>query len=290
MIATLKRALRRHAAAQVDAPRRFPQEFAETPTTDDFVTGNGIAAHCRHVLNYGGAVEVNEHVDNDWWFCKADYLEYFFREVAPQDELVLFSHNSDRAIGRRFLRELRRPRLVAWFAQNPAVEHPKLRALPIGIANPKWPHGDQAVLRRVQAEMRPKRRLFDASFDVSTNRGERAAAVAATGLQPGPRRPFPDYLASLAEASFCISPAGNGIDGHRTWEALYVRTIPIVTASLVAAHHRDLPLVVLESWADFRAAEFGPERYVEVWGDWDPAELRLDRYLRRVEALIAARR
>lgn len=110
--------------------------LSAAPPDEGFITGNGIAARCRYVLNYD-ALRVNQHVDNDWWFCKADFLEYFFAEVAPSEEFVLFSHNSDRAIGRRFRRELRRRRLVAWFAQNPTFEHPKLRALPIGIANPQ---------------------------------------------------------------------------------------------------------------------------------------------------------
>ena len=270
-------------------PRDAPPEFSRTPEDDSFITGNGIAAHCGHVVNYGEPT-VNEDARADWWFCKADYLEYFFREVAPSDEFVLFSHNSDRAIGRRFARELRRRRLVAWFAQNPVLRHPKLRALPIGIANPRWPHGDQAVFKRIQSQSRPKARLFDASFDVATNPDERLSAIAATGLTPPLRRLFPDYLAGLAESYFCISPNGNGIDGHRTWEALYLRTIPVVTGSLVTEHHSDLPLVVLDDWSEFRSLEFSPELYERTMGDWDPATLRLDRYLERVAAEVAALR
>ncbi len=275
-------------------PRRPPEEPPEriaelrrAPDSGAFITGNGIAARCRHVVNYDAPYE-NEDVDNDWWFCKADYLEYFFRRVAPRRPFVLFSHNSDRAIGRRFVPQLRRRRLVAWFAQNAAVVHPKLHALPIGIANPRWPHGDEEALRRVQAEPPPRTRLFDASFSLATNPGEREYCLEQTGLQPGPRRPFDEYLRDLAASYFCISPSGNGIDVHRTWEALYLRTIPVVTRSVLTEQHRDLPMIVLDDWSEFRSVEFSPELYERTLSGWSPDEIRLDRYLDRVGRLIAA--
>src|SRR5436853_529158 len=74
------------------------------PQEDDtFITGNGFADRCRYVLNYD-ALRVNEAVDNNWWFCNPEFLEYFFRHLAPDEEFVLFTHNSnvDRPIGAGF--------------------------------------------------------------------------------------------------------------------------------------------------------------------------------------------
>jgi hypothetical protein len=260
-------------------------ELSRANEDEAFITGNGIAARCRHVLNYQ-ELTVNDGVDNDWWFCKADFLEYFFSELAPDDGFVLFSHNSDRRIGRRFRRELRRRRLVAWFAQNPALVHPKLRALPIGVANPTWPIGDTTVFRRVQATPPPKTELFDVSFVVDTNPDERTYCLEQTGLRLAPRRPFPEHVRRLASAYFCISPRGNGIDTHRTWEALYLRTIPVVTRSLVTEHHPDVPMIVLNDWSEFGSVRFSPELYRHTWGEWGPEELGLDSYLRGVEEAV----
>jgi hypothetical protein len=291
----LRRALRpaRRRAHQVKLyvrPLRPPSgapnpELSAAPADDWFITGNGIARCCRYVLNYG-ELSVNEGVDNSWWFCKSDFLEYFFRELAPKEPFVLFTHNSDRTIGEGFLRELRRPRLIAWFAQNPGVEHPKLRALPIGIANPRWRHGDQAVLRRVQLAERPKRELFDVSFVVESNEAERRYCLEQTGLRLAERVGHEAYLERLASARFCLSPRGNGIDTHRTWEALYLRTVPIVTRNLVTDHHPDLPMIVLDDWSQFRSLDFSPELYEQTIGDWSPSMLRLDSYLDRVERTI----
>jgi hypothetical protein len=261
--------------------------LSAAPPLDDYITGNGFARRCGHVLNFD-VLRENPEGEPDWWFCKADYLEHFFARHAPRTPYVLFSHNSDREIGRRFLKRLERPELVAWFAQNAAIEHPKLRAIPIGIANPRWPHGDQDVFRAVQAERRAKTELFDVSFGVETCPRERLHCLRQTGLEPAPRVPFPDYLRRLAEAYFCISPRGNGLDCVRTWEALYLGAVPVVTRSVLTDQHPDLPWIVLDDWSDFRSIDFTPELYERAWGGWDRDELRLDRYLERVRAQLAS--
>jgi hypothetical protein len=255
------------------------------PRDHPFITGNALAARCRFVINYDD-VTVNGAVDNDWWFCHTGFLEYFFAEHEPSEEYVLFTHNSDRPIDRSLRRFLRRPRLRAWFAVNAATAHPKLHSFPSGIADPRWRHGDGALLARIQAEAQEKRELFDASYDISTFPPAREYCRDQTGIEPGPRREFGDYLRGLAASYFCIAPRGHGIDTHRTWEALYLRTVPVVTRSVLTEQHADLPMIVLDDWADFRSLTFTPELYAETWGDWDPASLTIDRYMQRVEAVL----
>ena len=261
--------------------------FSKTAEDEAFITGNGIAARCRYVINYDDFA-VNESGRDGWWFCKSDYLDYFFAEHAPAQPYVLFSQNSDRAIDGRYRRRLDDARLVAWFAQNPVIRHPKLRAVPIGLSNPVWEHGDQAAVKRVQACPPPKTTLFDVSFNPETNPKERHRCLAETGLDVEERLPYEQYLRRLAGAYFCISPNGNGIDCVRTWEALYVGTVPVVTRSLVTEAHADMPLVVLDDWSHFSRIDFSPELYERVWGNWDPAQLRLDRYFDRIERTIDA--
>jgi hypothetical protein len=257
------------------------------PADGAFVTGNGLAHRCGWSLNYGPP-RVHESGREGWYFCKTDFVDEFFERHAPDLDFVLFTHNSDLEVGRALEHHLDRPNLRAWFAANAAVDHPKLRALAAGIANPRWPHGDTGALRRVQETAPRKSRLFDASFSVDTNPSERGACVEATGITPAPPRAYRDYLRGLASAFFCLAPRGNGIDTHRTWEALYVRTIPVVTRSLVADHHRDLPLIVLDEWSDFGSVEFSADLYERTIGAWSSGELSLDAYVARIEAQLAA--
>ena len=100
-----------------------------------------------------------------------------------------------------------------------------------------------------------------------------------------PPKPFAEYLAQLASAYFCISPRGNGLDCHRTWEALYLGTIPVVTRSALTDHFSDIPMVVLDDWSEFKSVEFSPQRYAQLWNGFSVEQISLDRYLGRVERL-----
>jgi hypothetical protein len=249
---------------------------------DSFITGNGFAARCGWVLNYGNS-EHNDAGRPDWCFCKTDRLRELFSRLPLQHEFVLVTHNSDLPVDAGLARYLDHPKLRAWFATNVAVDHPKLRPIPVGIANARWAHGDGGALRRAQVSSPPKTLHFDASYALHTNPAERGYCLAQTNIELSPARPFDAYLAQLASAYFCLSPSGNGIDCHRTWEALYLRTVPVVTRSALTEHHRDLPLVVLDDWAQFRSIDFSPQLYDSKMSGWTAGTLSMDAYLRRLE-------
>ena len=59
-----------------------------------------------------------------------------------------------------------------------------------------------------------------------------------------------DYYRQIASHKFVFSPRGNGIDCHRTWEALYLRTIPIVIRSVTMNEFSDLPILFIDKWED----------------------------------------
>lgn len=47
-----------------------------------------------------------------------------------------------------------------------------------------------------------------------------------------------------------LSPRGNGLDCHRTWEALYLDVIPIVWHSTIDSLYTDLPVIIINSLSD----------------------------------------
>jgi hypothetical protein len=61
------------------------------------------------------------------------------------------------------------------------------------------------------------------------------------------------------EFAFELSPRGNGIDCHRTWEALILKTIPIVQTSKLDPIYRELPVAIVRDWN-----EVTPER-LKLW-------------------------
>ena len=75
--------------ADFEANGHGGQRIAVIPSKDTVIviTGNGLARRCRYVINYDDLV-VNEDVDNDWWFCKSEFVEYFFAEHEPKTPYV----------------------------------------------------------------------------------------------------------------------------------------------------------------------------------------------------------
>jgi hypothetical protein len=47
-----------------------------------------------------------------------------------------------------------------------------------------------------------------------------------------------------------LSPRGNGIDCHRTWEALYLDAIPIVWHSTLDSIYTNLPIIIINDWSE----------------------------------------
>ncbi|NBQ42369.1 MAG: hypothetical protein EBU23_07500, partial [Mycobacteriaceae bacterium] len=135
------------------------------------------------------------------------------------------------------------PNFEVWYATNVEHTHPKLRPLPIGITNCTDEsdlhriYGDQTVMAEVAAEPRALAAApVYANFSVGTFPAERAPLLAALAAAPwadvgepensleGRRR----FLRAVRNHKFVACPRGNGVDTHRTWEALYMGSIPIL--------------------------------------------------------------
>jgi hypothetical protein len=54
---------------------------------------------------------------------------------------------------------------------------------------------------------------------------------------------------------FALSPRGNGIDCHRTWELLLAGVIVITKTSLLDDMYHDLPVVILKDWNELNNLE-----------------------------------
>ena len=59
---------------------------------------------------------------------------------------------------------------------------------------------------------------------------------------------------------FVICPPGNGIDTHRFWEALYLKTIPIIEKNEISRFLKKagFPILLLDKWTDL--SKFNEEK------------------------------
>ena len=72
--------------------------------------------------------------------------------------------------------------------------------------------------------------------------------------------------------AFVISPHGNGLDCHRTWEALCLGCIPIVRTSPLDSLYEGLPVYIVNDWSDVTE-----ENLKRVLNDFSQREFDLSR-------------
>jgi len=142
--------------------------------------------------------------------------------------------------------------MIHWYAQNIRIKHPKLTALPIGIANSQWKHGNLRDLAKVINLNIPKINLLYVNFNVTTNYYIRSP-IKNMMLSKGYKFVdanliFYEYLIELASHKFAICPEGNGPDCHRIWECLYLGVIPIVSNIISYDDFSDLPLLIVDNF------------------------------------------
>ena len=68
-----------------------------------------------------------------------------------------------------------------------------------------------------------------------------------------PNLKLDQYIENLYKFKFILSPPGNGIDTHRTWEALYAGSTPITKKHIGSSCLEDLSAIVLD---DFNQINF----------------------------------
>jgi len=254
---------------------------------DEYVTGNGFIDLCERI----GAT-----------FCKIDFVHEFSGREAP----VFVTHNGDYHVNAA--RFALRPRgLRRWFAQNKQVSSDLVEGIPIGLENMVLQVSAASQMGRFASEIPgalEKAKRIDALHqkDLSKKRNVYANMNAMT--YPDERLPLLDYLRrlpwitctdrlpiakyyrDLARHRFVVCPRGNGTDCHRVWEALYLKTVPIVRSSVVMNEFRDLPILFVESWEDL-TERFLDERYEEmVSRRYDLGRMRMSYWAARVAEAV----
>ena len=184
------------------------------------------------------------------FFTKMDWIHYFVAKILPEIDhpFELVTHESDYNSG-GVQPILDHPHLVQWRGCN-MLPHPKTLGLPLSFEGAKWGRTDKAHLQKCVGT--PKTKLLYFNFNVQSNRPVRAAcekALLAQGYEKNENRPWKEYIEDLSQYKYCASPEGNGVDCHRTWEALALGVIPIVLKNpIVYTWFKDLPILWVDSY------------------------------------------
>jgi hypothetical protein len=224
-----------------------------------YISGDSFRACSIHI--YDEIEELNPKKVNfkDIVFVKSDLLEKYFKTINPliNCKYILITHNSDANIDKKISNYIDE-KIIRWYAQNVQVSHNTISPLPIGLENlHHYQNGRVDLFDNYKDLCIEKSNTILFGFNVHTNPLERQKALDALEAHScavkinkwcGPEA----YLDTLSRHKFVASPEGNGIDCHRTWEAIYLGVVPIVTRTVLSEYFYDLglPILLITDWGE----------------------------------------
>jgi hypothetical protein len=158
--------------------------------------------------------------------------------------------------------------IIKWCAQNCIKEHPKLFKIPIGLdyhSNIGGHHELSTEHEKMMIEIKDKSLPFyereikcysNFHFVINNSRYgyDRSDAIKQIPkelMYYEPNRVDRKIsFENQIKYAFVISPHGNGLDCHRTWEALCIGCIPVVKKSPIDSLYEDLPVLIVNNWSD----------------------------------------
>lgn len=192
--------------------------------------------------------------NGDVIWCKTDYIKTLFSKIKNHtSKYILISHNSDYPITKDIY-QFKPTCIKKWFAQNADCCNSELIPIPIGLENDSGPSKgsftDYGAFNKIK-ECRKKHDVVYCNFNVDNNniRKKVLHILKENGVSFWEeRQKYLEYCESMSKYMFVASPKGNGIDCHRTWEALYFGCIPIVEKHFMYDSFIGLPIIQVDHW------------------------------------------
>jgi hypothetical protein len=245
-----------------------------------------------------------------------DMVPQFVREHLPRRStpFTLVTGDSDLAvvagpIAERVLDALTsHPMLVAWYAQNRVLKHPKLHSMPIGLdchtlsplegGGRTHPWGPRRVpveqerqlvqIGRSAGSIAAKEPRAFCNWHFAIERGDRRECR--RRVDPSAVSYQSDFTTRDASwrmntrFAFTMSPAGAGLDCHRTWEALLLGSIPVVLRSPLDELFTQLPVVIVDDWSEVTPARLRSELDRIARSAFDFSQLELSYWTARIQS------
>lgn len=187
--------------------------------------------------------------DGDIIYTHSYYAKQLF-DIKIDKKYKLITHNSDLNI------DFPPPdNVLMWYTQNVNIKHDRIKSIPIGLENDCWyPEKKTKLFEQLKSPKVYKNMLY-VNHSVKTNPAKRegiyecfegkAWATVERGMNG---QNIGNYLDNVYNHPFVVCPEGNGMDTHRMWECLYLRTIPIEKRNINNQFYTDLPICFVDSW------------------------------------------
>jgi len=258
---------------KINILRQVPNNHSRRISSYPYVSGDTFRASCNFIVDKTNRLlDPDEVKDGDTIFVvnRKPFLDFFFKNVHPQinTNYILVTHNHDKSDFESYVKYLDDDKIVAWFGVNLTINHQKAFPIPIGLANKYWKHGNTNIIEQAIRNLpEQKNILLYMNIVVNTNKDIRQPVYDTFAnknfCHKANGRTFKDYINDLARSKFVISPPGNGIDCHRTWEALFLDAIPIIASTKLDRLFEDLPVIIIDNWTKI-TEKFLQNKYEEI--------------------------
>ena len=169
-------------------------------------------------------------------------------KIQFNQNLKLIIHNTDQTLSQKEV-DFLITRFIKIFSVNYIGEKNNVTQVPIGLEN--YYININGNFKNITTSPEKKYQKILVNFNTYTNRKFRGPLLKACLDYPDKfdyhlKFNSKKYFSELSKYRFVLSPPGNGLDCHRTWEAIYSKTIPIVFNSTLSSGFNDLPILVIE--------------------------------------------
>lgn len=201
-------------------------------------------------INETSDQEITDILNNNKniFFIKMDNINYFISKILPKisKPFILVTHNGDLSSGNKS-QITKNPLLIKWYGQNMSKVSDKTEGIPIGLENKLWKRVKFNIIDKFKNN--DKTHLLYLNFNVKTHKSrENIMNKLSEQFTKNNSKSWDKYIEELSTYKFAISPRGNGVDCHRTWEALYLGVIPIVQESTEMSYFKELPILYVKNY------------------------------------------
>lgn len=254
---------------------------------EDYISGEKFTDVCDIMINPENWVEnndaksfdkiINLNKDKIIVYGRPNFVNILFESQILrfyENRIILITHNSDYGIYNEI------PGLYLQFSQNVNVESKNIFSLPIGLEN-AYNFPEIGKINKMKLKLNETKKdinLVYMNHTISTNPQVRGPLYKMYGnaehftvdWNKNNGIEFESYLDNIYNHKFVICPQGNGIDTHRTWECLYLGTIPIEKRNINNRFWEGkLPICYVNDWSEL-TRDFLENEYERIKGqEWN---------------------
>jgi len=203
--------------------------------------------------------------DGDTVYCDTHEILKFVDILNLKKNLTIITHNSDFFVCDNFPENSMGISVDSffcykkWFAQNSYSKKNNVIPIPIGFENLKWERLFGFKTKWIEdiskLNFKPSELVYF-NCNLATNLKERKECFDFSFKSKfvnidSPNLSYTEYLKRVKQHKFILSPRGNGLDCHRTWEVLKLKRIPVLKREgQLEQLYSKMPVLFIDNWSD----------------------------------------